>query len=313
MESLSQNDVGAIESPVLAIDIGGTHVRVALFDPVMRAHREIPTLAADGAETVLRRLHHLVQPWIQSRSIRGVAVATAGQVNPQSGRVVDATQNLPGFRGLDLARQLRSWFAPSMAPPILIENDVNAALAAEAMARPNVSSLIVLALGTGVGGALMIDGHIVHGPHYFAGELGHMILHPHGRPCNCGQTGCLEQYVSGPGLLLTARQYYAPLQSPEDLFLSLAQGEPWARDAVNQFAEDLGLALTSLVNVIDPDLVVLAGGLTTTHAHWAERLTTSIRGLSRKAIPLAYTKFGQDSPLIGVVELFRQRYLVPPR
>ncbi len=308
MEPFSQTDLIAVEAPILAIDIGGTRIRAAVFSPEMTDHREILTLAADGAATVLRRLHLMVLPWIQSQPISGVAVATAGQVNPQSGVVVDATRNLPGFRGLDLGAQLIQWFSPSLAPPILIENDVNAALVAEAMARPDVPSLIVLALGTGVGGALMVDGHIVRGQHYFAGELGHMILHPHGRPCNCGQTGCLEQYVSGPGLLLTGRQYYAPLQSAADIFQSLDQGAIWASAAVNHFVEDLGLALTSLVNLIDPDLVVLAGGLTTTHGYWAERLAASVGRLSRKAIPLAYTGFGHDSPLIGVAELFRQRY-----
>ena len=313
MEAIGQTRLTrAVNGPILAIDIGGTHLRAAIFSPHMQIRRHAPTLAQEGADAVMSRLRQLVDEALENAGepIVGVAVASAGQVDPQTGVVVDATDNLPGFRGLDLYSRIGQWFAPA-PPPILIENDVNAALAAEATVYPDLSSIIVLALGTGVGGGLMIERRIIHGRHYFAGELGHMVLHPYGRPCNCGQHGCLEQYVSGPGLLLTTREHYPAAQTTHELFEALGQGKTWASDALDRFSEDLALALTSLVNLVDPDLIILAGGLATTHAHWEDRLARSAAQLSRKPIPLAYARFGDDSPLIGAVELFRQRYAVP--
>lgn len=307
---METNPQTELRQPLLAIDIGGTWLRAAVFSPGMGPRKQTCTLAAQGAEAVLKRLRRLIGPMVDQLDapLAGIAIASAGQVDPDAGIVVDATANLPGFRGLDLRRHLEHWnLTGETKTPILVENDVNAALAAEALANSDTANMVVMALGTGVGGALMIDRQLVRGRHFFAGELGHMILHPHGRSCNCGQEGCLEQYVSGPGLLQTGRQYHGPLETPDTLWQAV--GEPWAEATLDHFAADLSLALTSVVNLLDPDLVVLAGGLSTTHRWWHHRLLKSLAATSRKPVPLAYAQFGDDSALVGAVVLHRQRYL----
>lgn len=307
---METNPQDELSQPLLAIDIGGTWLRAAVFSPSMGPRKQTCTLAEQGADSVLKRLRKLVAPMIEALDapLAGIAIASAGQVDPDAGIVVDATANLPGFRGLDLRGHLEHWDLTGEAgTPILVENDVNAALAAEALAKPDAANMVVMALGTGVGGALMVDRQLVRGRHFFAGELGHMILHPRGRSCNCGQEGCLEQYVSGPGLLQTILQYHRPLETPDALWQAV--GEPWAEATLDHFAADLSLALTSVVNLLDPDLVVLAGGLSTTHRWWHHRLLKSLAATSRKPIPLAYAHFGEDSALVGAVVLHRQRYL----
>jgi glucokinase len=154
----------------------------------------------------------------------------------------------------------------------------------------------------------MFDRQLVQGAHNFAGELGHMVLHPAGRACNCGQAGCVEQYLSGPGLLATARQYHPDVATPEEVVAAATIGAPWALRSLDRFSQDLALVLTSLVNLLDPDLFVLAGGLATTHPYWDEPLASHLAKIARKSVPLAYSQFGDDAPLVGAVNLFHSHF-----
>ncbi len=309
MANIRENPVTP-DPPIIAVDIGGTSLRAALFSPTMNQPTLIPTLAHLGVESVLVRLKSLIDRLrAAARQPCAIAVATAGQVDPELGLVVDATDNLPGFRGLSLAERLLEWYPE--APAVLIENDVNAALAAEAALRPQRALLVVVALGTGVGGALGYGDQIIRGRHFFAGEIGHMILHPHGRPCNCGQAGCLEQYVSGPGILATAREYHPAAASTQAIFGAVRAEKEWAIHTIDRFCADLAIGLTSLVNVLDPDLIVLSGGLAATHTAWAERLADQLEHTSRKTVPLAYTKLGDHAGLSGAAHLIRQRLRAP--
>ncbi len=298
--------------PIIAVDIGGTHLRAALFSPTMNAPALIPTMAHLGAESVLIRLKTLVDNLRATvRRPCAIAVATAGQVDPELGVIVDATDNLPGFRGLRLADRIQAWYPE--APAVLIENDVNAALAAEVALRPHDASftLVVIALGTGVGGALGYRNQIIRGGHFFAGEVGHLILYPQGRPCNCGQAGCLEQYVSGPGILATAREFHPAVASTQEIFSAVLAEKAWAIKTIDRFCSDLAVGLTSLVNVLDPDLIVLAGGLAATHAVWADRLAVHLARVSRKTVPLAFTELGDHAGLTGAAWLVRERLMAP--
>jgi glucokinase len=289
--------------PLLAIDIGASRLKAARIGPegTIEARAEAATLAHEGASLVLARLRDLVLPLVPSPA--AVGVATAGQVDPQSGCVVDATPNLPGFRGLDLRQAIATWFDPP--PPLAIDNDVNAAAWAEVAAAPDADPLLVVALGTGVGGAFAIGGQVISGAHHFAGEVGHLIAYPAGRPCNCGQVGCWEQYVSGSGLVTTARERHPHVSSAGDVFAAAQAGAPWASAVIDRFAYDLALGLASLTNILDPAAVILTGGLAETARHWQWALDRHLRRLARKACPVQISRFGGDGPLWGAAEMAR--------
>lgn len=296
-----------VTAPLLALDIGGTRLKAVRLDSdgTFAARVEGPTLAHEGALAVLARLGALVRPlFAPDCPPAAIGVASAGQVDPGTGRVVDATPNLPGFSGLDLGPAIRGWFHPT--PWVAVENDVNAAAWAELAATPDLDPLLVLALGTGVGGAYAVRGQVVSGAHHFAGEVGHLLAYPGGRACNCGQAGCWEQYVSGPGLTATARAFRPETATAAEVFQAHRRGEAWAEAALDRFAHDLALGLTTLTNIFDPAAVILTGGLAETAPHWQAGLDRYLRRLCRKPCPCRVSRFGGDAPLLGAAALARR-------
>lgn len=295
-----------LTAPLLAIDIGATRLKVARIraDGAIEGRAEAPTRADEGAQAVLARLRELAGPLFASTVPAAVGVASAGQVDPATGRVLEATPNLPGFTGLDLRAAIGAWFAP--APPIAVDNDVNAAAWAELATVPDLDPLLVVALGTGVGGAYAVSGTVVSGAHHFAGEVGHLIAYPGGRRCNCGQSGCWEQYVSGPGLTATAREIRPETTTAADVFTAADQGAPWAQAVLDRFAYDLALGLTTLTNILDPDAIILTGGLADTAASWQARLDRHLHRLARKRCPYQRSRFGGDGSLRGAAAMARR-------
>jgi glucokinase len=260
---------------VVGIDVGGTKVLGALVRVRHEAPPEVEhTLLlpsdAQGADVV----GHIV-------SVARSLVSHAGQEAPAAvgaglaglvgtdGRV-RRSPNAPGLEGADVAGRLRS----ATAVPVVIDNDANCvARAAVALRRPAVRHLVAVTLGTGIGGALVVDGDLVRGARGFAGEPGHMVVDPDGPVCPCGQRGCWERYASGSGLEALARQAVlagrgeglAGADGTPDgarVTQAAARGVPAALAVLEEFATWVALGVANLVNLVDPELVVLGGGIT---------------------------------------------------
>lgn len=255
----------------LGIDIGGTKIAGGIVDAATGAvlmEDRVSTLAHEGGAAVLARALSLavrLREAARSKGIGepvGVGVGAGGQIDPDAGIVVAATNVLPGWVGT----KLRATFEERLSLPTRVDNDVNALAAGEARwgAGRYARNVVFLALGTGVGGALIVGGRLHHGARGAGGEPGHLILVPDGLPCTCGGRGCLEQYTSGPALLA---RFHALGGDP-----SLTHGAPLARladrdpdgpaaRAITETGEYLGLGLVSLANVLGPDRFVIGGGL----------------------------------------------------
>ena len=263
-------------SLTLGADVGGTYVKYALGDDG-EPGRWTGEVASDPASPAitLRRLAARIAELLPPGGRGGAAgLACAGIVDVDAGRLGRAP-NLPGWEGADLAGQLRAAF-PDAA--LALSNDVNAALAGEARfgAGRGGRDLIMLALGTGVGGAVMIEGRLLVGHRFGAGEVGHTILDPAGPLCGCGNRGCLEAYAGSRGLLAAARRRAAaPDASPglrelvanrgESLttrdLADLSARDPDAAALFREAGERLGQTVGNLLNVLDPDLVIIGGGV----------------------------------------------------
>ena len=154
----------------------------------------------------MRDIKGLVSSFINQTDVPvlGIGVGSAGRIDSVSGKVIYATDNLPGWTGVMLADEI----AEAVNIPVYAENDVNVAAIGEAWvgAAQHCNTFALIALGTGVGGAIVNEGRMLHGVLGGAGEIGHTILVPGGLPCNCGQRGCLEQYVSGTALGRIAKE-----------------------------------------------------------------------------------------------------------
>jgi glucokinase len=236
-----------------------------------------------------------------------VGIGAGGQIDPDAGVVVAATDVLPGWAGTPL----RAAFEDALSLPCAVDNDVNALASGETRfgAGRGLRNLVFLALGTGVGGALLVDGKLVHGARGAGGELGHLVLVPDGHPCTCGGRGCLEQYASGPALLRHFRALGGEANLPHGAPLAaLARQDPHgpAARAVTLTGDLLGLGLVSLANVFGPDRFIVGGGL----AALGDLLLDPARQVLRQRAlpgvrdaPVVAAALGPDASVIGAATL----------
>jgi glucokinase len=258
----------------LGIDIGGTNIKAALVSDegavlsfTSAAWSGGP--AGDAVGTVVELVGELrsAGEWVDPISC---GVGVAGLVNASTG-VVHTSPNLPEWRDVDFRQMLSS----ALALPVRVENDANAAAYAEFVvgAARGARNVIVLTLGTGVGGGIILGGRLYRGSS-FAGEVGHMTIEIDGRPCPCGNTGCLERYTNADSLVERAlrmieRGRESVLRgaraegrlTSRDVGRAAADGDPVAVEAVSETGRALGVGLANLAVLFDPDLIVLGGGV----------------------------------------------------
>lgn len=297
----------------LGIDVGGTKIAAALIDAEGHPHglRAVPTLAHEGAEAILGRILALARAVMAKTSVMpaAVGVGTGGQVDPTTGEILFATELLPGWTGLPLARRLRE----ALGVPVRVANDVHAMALGEAIygAGRGVRYGLYVAVGTGIGGGWVLDGRLYYGRSGLAGSVGHVKVEPNGRPCTCGGRGCVEQYASGPAIAEHYRQLrgLAAIPSGQEVVAAMNAGDPLAHLAVQEAGRWLGLALASLVNAMEPDVIVIGGGV----AAAGEPFFSAIRAsLAQHALPSARSTsvipaaLGPHAGVIGAGVLARQ-------
>ena len=278
---------------ILGIDVGGTKVESALVDAdgsVRTAHRH-PTNADRGAHRVVDDIVRCVRSCLSQASRRAVAagVGVAGQVDPETG-VVRSAPSLD-WREVPLRERLED----ALDLPVTVANDVRAITHGVWThgAGRGTDNLVVVFVGTGIGGGIVSDGHVLEGGQGLAGELGHTTLMPYGRSCRCRSRGCWEAYAGGWALGERARQ--AARTDPEagaalieragdvesitgrTVHEAYDEGDPLATRLVDATAEYLGLGLASVVNAVNPERVVLGGGVIEGHPSYAEEARRIVR------------------------------------
>jgi glucokinase len=233
---------------LIGIDVGGTKclgVRLAA-DGTVAAEVLLPTPHFEKlAETLVRIVAQL-------GGADRVGVGVPGLVDRHG--VIRSSPNLPGADHLDIGRSLEDLLGQA----VVVDNDATCALIAETrfgVAR-DVRDAWLVTLGTGIGGALVADGMVRRGSQGFAGEVGHMRVHPQGLDCPCGLTGCWERYASG-----TALARIAGAENAREVVRGARSGNPGSRAAVSEWVEWIAVGLAALVNATDPEMIVLGGGL----------------------------------------------------
>ncbi len=305
----------------IGVDVGGTSVRAAVADEhgqILRMHR-VPT-PKTGPE-LNTAIADTVRVLTDQYPIDGVGLAVAGFVS-EDRRVVRFAPHLP-WRHVAVADEL----SHRLGLPVVLEHDANAAAVAEQRFGAAVGARVaaLVAIGTGIGGALVIDGEVFRGAFGVAPELGHLRLVPGGRECPCGKSGCWERYCSGTALAATAAELIGtgstslPAEpSGLDVARAADAGDEVAVRAMDDLARWLGEGLALVADVYDPEVVVISGGVSDSahlfldkaRDHYAAAVTGSgHRPLARVRV----AHHGDPAAMIGAAAMARQHVLTGPK
>ncbi|HUW98721.1 MAG TPA: ROK family protein [Acidiferrobacter sp.] len=288
----------------IGVDLGGTKIEAILLDSAgqEKARKRIPTPVAAGYDAILQAIATLV---IDLEEIAGTActvgVGSPGAVTHRTGVLKNANTQCLNGRPLadDLTHRLKR--------PIRLENDANCLALSEAQdgAGRGCRCVFAVILGTGVGGGLVIDGALWPGHQHISGEWGHNVLEADGPLCYCGRRGCVETLLSGPGLAASYRALGGEDLAAHDI-VARTPRDAIARTALSHYCQRFGRALATVVNILDPDVIVLGGGLSAIPALYTEgRAALAQATFTDDFItPLVVAQHGASSGVRGAAHLW---------
>ncbi|MGM9473016.1 ROK family protein [Pseudarthrobacter sp. YS3] len=304
---------------VLAVDVGATHVIVAVTDLSGRvlAEQRLAQDVAAGPEAVLDRvvgegLALLAKAGRTASDLSGIGIGLPGPVEHNTGRPVKPPI-MPGWDGFDVV----SYVQRSLPVPVLVDNDVNIMALGERTAHwPEHSNFLFIKVATGIGAGIIGNGELQRGANGTAGDLGHVRV-PRGDEvmCRCGNTGCLEALASGPALAAELSRRGVPASKGSDVRRLVDEGNLQAIQALRQAGRDLGDVLATVVNLLNPSVIVIGGSLGQTGEH----LMAGVREVVyRRSLPLATTNLrialsvaGDQAAILGASQMVTQYVLSP--
>ncbi|WP_339315494.1 ROK family protein [Paenibacillus sp. FSL R10-2734] len=256
----------------IGVDIGGTKINAGLVSSQGDVLHTVSlstmagfTKTVDRAILVIQKLMNEVTAKYTGVQIKGIGVGTAGQVDWETGSIRSASELIPGYAGTALKALLQTQFQL----PVIVDNDVNVLALTEKYLGSciGVEDFICLALGTGVGGAIVVDGRLIHGAWGGAGELGHMSVDFKGPACVCGGKGCLEHYASGTSIArrmgekLTINNLPLDNVDSREVIARWKAGDPLATEVMEETIAALGSAIASFIHIFNPKVIVIGGGV----------------------------------------------------
>jgi len=312
----------------LGVDLGGTNTKLGCFDSTLKliAKESIPTKADMGPAVVVNKIRQTAAKLLTENSLTPQAISAVGIGAPGPLKLADGTilasPNMPLFRNVPLRRMVGECFGR----PAILENDANAACWGEyvAGAGRDINNMVFFTLGTGIGGAVIVDGKLVHGCADNAGELGHMIIYPDGRLCGCGQIGCAEAYASAAstakraveaiekGAESTLKQVFDEngTITCRDVYEHLKAGDPLAKEITDGTAKVLAILSINVLHVTEPERIVFAGGMIAAGELLLNRIKAYFKeyiwSLKKERVEICFAKLGEDAGIIGAAALAKQ-------
>ncbi|MDO5119885.1 MAG: ROK family protein [Coriobacteriales bacterium] len=306
-------------STYIGVDIGGTKIACGLVEvvegkkPVVKSVSKVPTDAPKGGAHVLATVLAQVQAAVDRAEEKplGVGISSAGVVDPKTGDITFANELMPGWGGTHLGAEVTA----ATGLPCRVLNDVHAHALGEARwgGGLGMASVLVVAVGTGIGGAYVEDGAIMLGSHNEAGHIGHVAcIAAAGVPCSCGGTGHLEPVGAGPGIIDEYVRLGGDAELPDgtpmhgaEIDRRAAAGDAAAQAAERRAGLALGEVLGSMCNMLDPAAVILSGSVVKCGPSWSEAMKEGFLSQAMPPVqgtPLVEGRLGDDAPLIGAVE-----------
>jgi len=311
----------------IGVDLGGTNIVSAIvnYQGKIVNRLKVPTLAERGKETTIKRImetihENIVQSTIAPGDIIGIGIGAPGPLDVKRG-IINFAPNLPGWRDVPLRKILEDEFNMK----VVLENDANSAAWGERCfgAGQGVNNLVCFTLGTGIGGGIIINGKIYHGNNYGAAELGHMTVNKDGPRCNCGNYGCLEAYSSATGIKNRIKNRIKEgiksefLNFEEDklfeslrlksIFEAARKGDRLTKSVVEEAISYLGIAIANIANILNPEMVVLVGGITNEGNKLLIPLRREVKKRAfysnYKSLKIVIGKLGGNSGVLGAAAL----------
>jgi len=314
----------------IGIDLGGTNIAAGLVNEEFKivAKNSVPTGVERGADAIVNDIVSLCRGLAESQGltlsdIEAIGVASPGIANHDDG-VVEYSCNLP-FRHFPICRMIRE---KTGVENVHVENDANAAAWGEAVAgaaRGTKKSLMIT-LGTGVGGGIIIDGKVYSGFNYAGGELGHVVIEKDGAPCNCGRRGCWEAYSSATGLIRMTKEKMKECEdagiptlmtelaaergkvSGRTAFDAMRKGDKAGTEVVEKYVSYLATGLTNMVNIFQPEVLSIGGGVSNEKDNLLNPLIPLVRkeqygGTLAPLTRICVAELGNDAGIIGAAFL----------
>ena len=294
----------------IGLDLGGTNLRAAAIDRNGTILHSISgkTAYPEGREAIVRDMTAAIgtiRARLGQASLAGIGVAVPGFITLEDG-IIRNSNNLASLENFPIRDEL----ARRLGTPVILENDANAAALGEQWvgAGRGVDNLILLSLGTGIGGGIIIGGRILRGSLGMAGELGHITVVPNGNPCGCGNRGCLEKHASAVAITAMARLLgLGESLTPKEIYSLALEGNEKAHIIFATMGEALGNVLATLVNTFNFPLYLLSGGLTGAWELFAPTMIAEAQRRSftfRASLPrVEKARLGSDAGLFGAAYL----------
>lgn len=286
----------------MGVDIGGTNIRLGIVDDKGKIlyRKRFPTLKEQGKDEVITRLLKAIADVKKNSKypIRRIGIGCPGPLDSRKG-IVLSPPNLPGWNKVPLKNIVQKRFNL----PVVLENDANCFALGEKWrgAAKGCKDMVCLTLGTGIGGAIILNGALYTGKDGFGGELGHMSINFDGPKCGCGKRGCLEAYASATALV---KRYKGKQNvTSEEIYKLALRGDRRAKKVLKETALYLGVAISNFVNAFNPEIVVLGGGLAKAGDSIFPEIRRIVRKISLKPLlrnlKIVPAKLSEDAGIIG--------------
>jgi len=322
-------EAGSKSEYLVGVDFGGTKILAAVFNSSLKClgRTKVSTKSERGSDAVIERISRCVQDVVDEcdltlKQIRGIGIGAPGAVDPETGEVIFA----PNLEWTDVP--LKKELEKALDVPVFLENDGNICTLGvyEAELKSKPRHVVGIFLGTGIGGGIIIDGKLYSGFNRTAGEIGHMVIEVGGPKCGCGNNGCFEALASRTAIF---RKIQAAVKDGQktiltemlgddlndlrsgDLRKAIRKGDKFTEKVIEEAAEYTGIAVANLINVLNPEVVVLGGGVIDAledemMAIIVETAKDNAMSGTTKGIEIIASELGDDAGIIGAAVLARK-------
>ncbi|MBN1481666.1 ROK family protein [candidate division KSB1 bacterium] len=306
------------------LDLGGSFLKYAIgtADGVILKRDKKPSRADEAGDKVFQVIFDAIRELEKEAKrrngdLKGIGLGSPGAIDFERGRLIGTTPNIANWANADI----RGTVEKEVSIPVWVDNDANIMALAESRqgAARGFQNVICATLGTGIGGGILIGGEIYRGSHYAGSEIGHMMIVHDGLPCNCGGRGCFEKYASAPAMV---RHYISKMMEsgkpvPDNIstftvFQNAEKGEPEANEAIDKTLGYLGTGFASLINIFNPEILVVGGGVADAGEDFIARIQHAIEERAMKpalrGLKVAKAQLGNDAGFVGGINLAAEMF-----